>query len=374
MAEDLRPYTLDAMAGQEIYTNRATLKAAQRRVQSCRIAFTTCIGAGIGLLRSQTFEVVIVDEASQQTEPASLVPLVKGCRRAILVGDHVQLRPTVPQVAALDFDVSLFERLYTTSQAASGADATTPVSPAVVASRLMLDTQYRMHPAICRFSSDEFYGGKLRTGVHSDARPLPASVFPWPGSTTSSSGAATKGDVAKALFVECSARENQFGQKSKSNEGQAELCVQICKLLLTAAAEDGNNSDNKPKPDSSKSQTSVAGQSIAILTPYTKQLEILKKKLAAFSSSSNVEVSTIDGYQGREADIVVFVTTRCNASCEIGFLKDLRRMNVALTRARAGLLVLGNRETLTLGTADPESAAMWRRLLRSLVEVKVDVE
>ncbi|KAI0449292.1 AAA domain-containing protein [Xylaria acuta] len=82
-------------------------------------------------------------------------------------------------------------------------------------------------------------------------------------------------------------------------------------------------------------------------------------------------VVIIDGFQGREADIVVFVTTRCNASCEIGLLKDLRRMNVALTRAKARLIVIGNRETLTQGTADPDGAVMWKRLLSSPVVVDV---
>ncbi|KAF1854425.1 hypothetical protein Lal_00015661 [Lupinus albus] len=85
-----------------------------------------------------------------------------------------------------------------------------------------------------------------------------------------------------------------------------------------------------------------------------------------------IEVSSIDGFQGREADIIVFVTVRCNEHREIGFLKDMRRMNVALTRARSALIVVGNRVTLTEGTADEESAVMWRKLLGSLTEVKLE--
>jgi regulator of nonsense transcripts 1 len=85
------------MMGQEIHANRRALEQAKKQFQQRRIIFTACIGAGLGLLRSQIFDAVIIDEASQQTEPVSLVPLVKGCEKAILVSDQVQLRPTVHQ-------------------------------------------------------------------------------------------------------------------------------------------------------------------------------------------------------------------------------------------------------------------------------------
>ncbi len=333
------------MAGLEIYSNREALKESERRVKKCRLAFTTCIGAGIGLLRNQKFEVVIIDEASQQTEPASLVPLTKGCRRALLVGDHVQLRPTVQQLAgALEFDVSLFERLYK-QQASPGPTICGSEIP-----KIMLDTQYRMHPSICEFSSNQFYGGNLLTGIERAHRPLSPSMFPWPIDVTN------KQDRARTIFIECAEKEDKLAQKSKSNEGQARLCHRVCSLLST---EGGSQT---------RRDVATSEQSIAVLTPYTRQLEILKKKLAGIK---NIEVSSIDGYQGREADIVVFVTTRCNASCNIGFLKDLRRMNVALTRAKAGMIIIGNRGTLTQGTADPESTAMWKRLLGSLVVVDI---
>lgn len=108
---------------------------------------------------------------------------------------------------------------------------------------------------------------------------------------------------------------------------------------------------------------------IAVLTAYSRQVELLKGRLSHFA---NVEVSSIDGYQGREADIIVFVTVRCNVHYEIGFLKDLRRTNVALTRARTAVIVIGHRATLTMGTADAESTEAWKRLLNALVEVKIE--
>ncbi|KAL7784895.1 RNA dependent RNA polymerase domain-containing protein [Trichoderma ceciliae] len=343
VGEDLRKYTCDALAGQEVHSSHAAMRQAKQRVKAAGIIFTTCIGAGLGLLRDQVFDAVIVDEASQQTEPASLVPLVKGCERAILVGDHVQLRPTVQSMAlALNFDVSLFERLYT-------RHGTTPGM-----AKVMLDTQYRMHPSICGFISKEFYQGKLLSGLKDEDRPMPPSSFPWPASPA----IGTASHVPRMIFVECSGRED-LGHKSKSNKEQADLCLSICKLLRAAPAA----SDNETDVDDARP---INDTSIAVLTPYSRQFEILKKLL---SGIPNVEISSVDGFQGREADIVIFVTVRCNESREIGFLKDLRRMNVALTRARSGLIVVGNRATLTGGREEEESTGMWRRLMGQLCGV-----
>ena len=315
------------MVGKEVQASAGSAwRKAQKRIRDCRLAFTTCIGAGIGLLRNERFEIVVVDEASQQTEPASIVPLVKGCKMAILVGDHVQLRATVQKHAALyEYDISLFERLY---------KQTTPSS----VRKVMLDTQYRMHRSICVFSSNEFYDGKLKTGVADDERPVPQSAFHWP--VTSPGGV-----TARMLFIQCAETED-LGRQSKSNNGQAELCRDIWKLLSSP-------------PEKLGPGQSTYTPSIAVLTPYVRQVELLKKYLPS------AHISTIDGFQGREADIVLFVTVRCNAHHEIGFLKDMRRLNVAMTRAKVGLLVIGDRATLTQGD-DVESAATWRRLLDSL--------
>ncbi|KAF4628609.1 hypothetical protein G7Y89_g9545 [Cudoniella acicularis] len=353
VAEDLKKYTCDAMAGKEIYTSYSSLNKARDQIKKCRLIFTTCIGAGLGVLRSESFDTVIIDEASQQTEPASLVPLVKGCRKAILVGDHVQLGATVQKHAVVQqFDISLFERLYKQPTVGSG-----------LISKVMLDTQYRMHGSICQFSSNEFYDSRLRTGISDYSRPLPTSEFPWASAMSRASGkSSSSGDNNKRMvFVECSSPED-LGRKSKTNEGQANLCHEICRKLCTEAAK----ATTKAKPQAT---LAIEQQSIAVLTPYSRQVDLLKGRLSQFP---NVEVCSIDGFQGREADIIVFVTVRCNVHREIGFLKDLRRMNVALTRARAGVVVIGNRATLTMGTGDVENAAVWKRLLCALVEVRIE--
>ncbi|EPE27935.1 P-loop containing nucleoside triphosphate hydrolase [Glarea lozoyensis ATCC 20868] len=331
VAPDLIQHTCDAMMGKELYTSYSALNKARDQIKRCNLIFTTCIGSGLGLLRSETFDTVIVDEASQQTEPASLVPLVKGCRKAILVGDHVQLGATVQKHAVLQgFDVSLFERLYKDAQEGSVA-------------KVMLDTQYRMHSSICAFSSREFYDGKLKTGIPNTSRPLPPSAFPWPAGEK------------RMLFVECATPE-ELGGKSKRNKGQTELCHKICTLLNTIP------------PSSSSAPISP---SIALLTPYTAQVLALKSLASLFP---NVEVFSIDGFQGREADIVIFVTVRCNVHGEIGFLKDLRRLNVVLTRAKRGVIVIGNRATLGGGVVEEESTQIWRKLLNEMQRVEIEVE
>ena len=328
----MKPYTCDAMMGKELAEDFKAQKIARKRIQGARLVFTTCIGAALGLLRNEEFSTVIIDEASQQTEPMTLVPLVKGCTKAILVGDHVQLRATVQPLAQLqDFDVSLFERLY--RQAGTGVQ------------KVMLDSQYRMHREICSFSSEEFYDGRLLTAVPDDARPLPESQFPWP--ISQHDGAAK----SRMVFVQCSSTED-IGRKSKGNAGQAELCHSICTKLLAAPTSSSPSSDQAPQ------------YSIAVLTPYTRQVEILRPLLP-----SPITVSSIDGFQGQEADIVIFVTVRCNVYGEIGFLQDLRRLNVVMTRARSGSIVIGDRATLTGGAEEEESVRTWRRLITRLDEV-----
>jgi superfamily I DNA and/or RNA helicase len=314
------------MLGKDLTADPSARRKAQRRITEARLIFTTCIGAALGLLRTEDFDVVIIDEASQQTEPATLVPLVKGCSRAILVGDHVQLRATVRQHAVLTgHDLSLFERHYNLSSREGVA-------------KVMLDTQYRMHRDICEFSAIEFYNRKLKTAVEDYARPILPSQFPWPSDK-------------RMVWMECASSED-LGQQSKTNTGQVELCKQVVQLLRASRLNETS---------SSAKATSTPAPSIAILTPYTRQ------KKALLSAMPNTEVSSIDGFQGREANIIIFVTVRCNAYGDLGFLTDMRRLNVVMTRAKTGVVIIGNRNSLignlVSGEAVEGSRAVWRRLV-----------
>ena len=336
----MKPYTCDAMMGKELAEDFKAQKVARKRIQGARLVFTTCIGAAIGLLRNEQFSTVIIDEASQQSEPMTLVPLVKGCSKAILVGDHVQLRATVQPLAQLqDFDVSLFERLY--HEGGSNIQ------------KVMLDSQYRMHREICSFSSEEFYDGRLGTAVPDDARPLSDSQFPWP---VSKHDGAFK---ARMVFVQCAGVED-IGRKSKGNASQAALCQSVCTKLLAPPLSSSPSSSKSPSSSSSQAPS----YSIAVLTPYTRQVEHLRTLLP-----SGITVSSIDGFQGRETDIVIFVTVRCNVHFQIGFLTDLRRLNVVMTRAKVGCIVIGDRATLTGGAEEEESVRTWRRLIARLDEM-----
>ncbi len=320
VSPDLVSYTCDAMLGKDINQFPVARRKAQKQIRAARLIFTTCVGSGLGLLRSQSFDTVVIDEASQQTEPASLIPLVKGAARVILVGDHVQLRATVrPYSQALDYDVSLFERLWTQNHGETGS---------ALVRKVMLDTQYRMHPALCAFASKEFYDGKLKTAGRCTDIQLPASGFLWPKGT-------------RTVFIQISSPED-LGHASKSNAGQASLTQEIIRLL-------------RASPDSTNGPTASQTQhpSIAILTPYTRQAELLRRLCP------DETVASIDGFQGQEADIIVFVTVRSNVHGNIGFLRDMRRLNVVLTRAKSALVIVGDRDSLTGQASGNRNAARW---------------
>jgi regulator of nonsense transcripts 1 len=309
------------MIGKDLSNDLSARRQAEKKVKEARLVFTTCTGAGLGLLRPETFDVVVIDEASQQTEPATLIPLVKGCSRAILVGDHVQLRATVQQSAVLtSFDISLFERHYNLPDRNEIA-------------KVMLNQQYRMHHTICDFSSTEFYQGNLETAVPDLERPIPVSLFPWR-------------KEGRLVWLECGTPED-IGRQSKANSGQVELCKRAIRLLTST-------------PPLSSEPSPSERQSIVILTPYTRQKELLQ------SSMPDFEVSSIDGFQGREADIIVFVTVRCNSHYDMGFLADMRRLNVVMTRARSGIVLIGSASTLGGGAdrnGNEDSKKVWKRLI-----------
>ncbi|CAE6538465.1 unnamed protein product [Rhizoctonia solani] len=352
----LRDYTMDAAIGGSMVDNRKLIKQAEKRVRDSTIVFTTCAGAGLGVLRRFKFQIVLVDEASQITEAAALIPIVKGCQKAVLVGDHVQLRPTVRlQAKALDYDVSLLERLYT------GPERTGM-------SRIMLDTQYRFPEALARFPSREFYNASLKTGILDEGfaerfESLAQTNFPWPRGTEQSPNA-----LNTNVFISCKSEES-YGRSSKENVGQAEVVMRILKLLRTRR----NATEASDPPPS---------LSITILSPYSRQVKLLKGMLDNDSTvSKDTEVHTIDGFQGREAEVIIFTTVRSNPSGDIGFLEDERRLNVALTRAQLGRIIIGNEDTLSYVHARGEQASeddiphrgneVWGRAIRDCKSVQL---
>jgi len=213
--------------------------------------------------------------------------------------------------------------------------------------KTMLDMQYRSPEELMAFPSREFYQGKLKTGREDSAQilhVLSTADFPWPLNNN--------GVVVPTVFVPCSSEED-MGGRSKSNIGQVELIAHILPMLtkLKKGATD----------DSTSAESSLASLKITVLTPYTKQVQALRHRLPHTVSSS-----TVDSFQGRESDIVIFSAVRCNAEGDIGFLEDARRLNVMWTRARLALIIIGHRQTMN-------GNELWKRALDSCTEVVINL-
>eukprot|EP00978_Attheya_sp_CCMP212_P042523 scaffold260436_cov51-Attheya_sp.AAC.1 len=275
-----------------------------------RIVFTTCAGSGDPVLDTEQFESVLMDEASMTTEPGALCPLAHGCRNFVLIGDHKQLGPQANSGTC----VSLFERL-------TNPNSCLEATPSVT----FLNEQHRMHPGLCRFPSRTFYGGDLvtATGVL-EARPIPKCVF------------SAKSPIRFINVV--NGYEDRLGSGSWFNEVEIKCVLEVLRELLK----------------SEKKEISAA--QITVLTPYRAQQMKIRESLSSWRDPP--EVSSIDGFQGRENDVIVVSTVRCGFS--LGFCDDEKRVNVLLTRAKRGLVVLGHRSTL-------ERSLVWSKWLQEAV-------
>ncbi|KAJ3773289.1 P-loop containing nucleoside triphosphate hydrolase protein [Lentinula raphanica] len=308
---------------------------------------TTCITSASAALNAIDFPVVFLDEASMSTEPASLVPLMKGSRHVALIGDHKQLPPVItsPEAQSMGLAVSLFERL-----------AEEGVVPSI-----MLNIQYRMHPAISHFPSLEFYNSALLDGTADTSgyvlpRLMPPSLSPAllpPGvlaSALDSKDDPADGEVQTSvrppvIFLDHSGNES-MKSKSRVNWSEAAIVASVVEDLLL-------KNDN------------LMGQDIGIIAPYVAQISLLTKffntdpkyrdrfnKVLGEHRAmqlSNIEIKTVDGFEGREKEVIIFSTVRNNPGGYIGFLADRRRLNVGLTRAKRGLIVVGSMNTLQKG-------------------------
>ena len=256
----------------------SAFKERMKVLKNAQVVCCTCIGSGGDILDSMTFERVMVDEATQATEPAVLVPLTRGCRQLVLVGDHCQLPPTVLSTRAEEegLGVPLFSRMV-----ACG------VPP------FMLDTQYRMHPGISMFPSDLFYGGKLNDGVSPPER-RPLQGFPWP-----------REEFPVAFIPVTDSFELDDGV-SKANEAEAAAVCEAVVALLGGG------------------QCTVSD--IAVVTPYAAQVRLIRRGLREVLPRGPpfVEVSSTDGFQGREKEAVVFSAVRSNTYGSVGFVSDWR--------------------------------------------------
>jgi superfamily I DNA and/or RNA helicase len=265
-----------------------------------KVVCTTVIGAHAASIHKLKFNQIIIDEAAQSTEVSNIAALVKNAEQVAIIGDHKQLPPTIGSklAEANGFSISLFERLLNRG----------------VRSHL-LDTQYRMHPKISEFPSISFYDGKVKTGIKASARSL-IKGFDWPN------------EHAPVAFINIDS-----GFESKHNTSFFNL-EEVKKVVYTL------NAFLETKD--------VQADQIGIVTPYEAQKRELKSIIK--QAGHRISVDTVDGFQGSERELIIFSAVRSNEHGVLGFLKDKRRLNVMITRAKRGLIVIGN---LNLLSRDP---------------------
>lgn len=278
-----------------------------------RVIACTLVGSANKLLDGQRFNTLFIDEAAQALEAACWIPL-RRVSRVILAGDHCQLPPTVKSLAALKagLGVTLMERV-------------TATQPSVVT---LLKVQYRMNEAIMRFSSDWFYGGQVKSAPQVRHRGILDYDNPFLWIDTAPLEEEDDSPVYHEQFV-----GESFG---RVNKAEANLTISTLRDYLEKVG---------------KQRFLDEQVDVGVISPYRAQVQYLRSLIKATPELKPfrraITINTVDGFQGQERDIVLISLVRSNAAGDIGFLKDLRRMNVAITRARMKVIILGDVKTLT---------------------------
>ena len=302
-----------------------------------RVIACTLVGSAHHLLEGMKFGTLFIDEAAQALEAACWIPM-KRASRVILAGDHCQLPPTVKSIAALRAGLgkTLMERIAENK-------------PEVVT---LLKIQYRMNDEIMRFSSDWFYGGKVESAPQIKYRSVLDYDHPitWIDTSNEENQITIEGedapeDPASASSAASAANQNsdlnfkeQFVGESfgRINKAEAELTLLTLAEYFTKIG---------------KQRVLEERIDVGIISPYRAQVQYLKKLIKKYEFFKPyrrlISVNTVDGFQGQERDVILISLVRSNDEGQIGFLKDLRRMNVAMTRARMKLIILGNKDTMT---------------------------
>ena len=302
-----------------------------------RVIACTLVGSAHRLLEGMKFGTLFIDEAAQALEAACWIPM-RRASRVILAGDHCQLPPTVKSIAALRAGLgkTLMERIAENK-------------PEVVT---LLKIQYRMNDEIMRFSSDWFYGGKVESAPQIKYRSVLDYDHPITWIDTSNEenqitieredapedSASTSSSISAANQNSDLNFKEQFVGESfgRINKAEAELTLLTLAEYFTKIG---------------KQRVLSESIDVGIISPYRAQVQYLKKLIKKYEFFKPyrrlISVNTVDGFQGQERDVILISLVRSNDEGQIGFLKDLRRMNVAMTRARMKLIILGNKDTMT---------------------------
>ena len=302
-----------------------------------RVIACTLVGSAHHLLEGMKFGTLFIDEAAQALEAACWIPM-RRASRVILAGDHCQLPPTVKSIAALRAGLgkTLMERIAENK-------------PEVVT---LLKIQYRMNDEIMRFSSDWFYGGKVESAPQIKYRSVLDYDHPitWIDTSNEENQITIEGEDAPEDSVSTSSSVSAANQNSDLNfkeqfvgESFGRINKAEAELTLLTLAEYFTKI--------SKQRVLEERIDVGIISPYRAQVQYLKKLIKKYEFFKPyrrlISVNTVDGFQGQERDVILISLVRSNDEGQIGFLKDLRRMNVAMTRARMKLIILGNKNTMT---------------------------
>ena len=302
-----------------------------------RVIACTLVGSAHRLLEGMKFGTLFIDEAAQALEAACWIPM-RRASRVILAGDHCQLPPTVKSIAALRAGLgkTLMERIAENK-------------PEVVT---LLKIQYRMNDEIMRFSSDWFYGGKVESAPQIKYRSVLDYDHPitWIDTSNEENQITIEGEDAPEDSASTSSSISAANQNSdlnfkeqfvgesfgRINKAEAELTLLTLAEYFTKIG---------------KQRVLSESIDVGIISPYRAQVQYLKKLIKKYEFFKPyrrlISVNTVDGFQGQERDVILISLVRSNDEGQIGFLKDLRRMNVAMTRARMKLIILGNKDTMT---------------------------
>ena len=296
-----------------------------------RVIACTLVGSAHHLLEGMKFGTLFIDEAAQALEAACWIPM-KRASRVILAGDHCQLPPTVKSIAALRAGLgkTLMERIAENK-------------PEVVT---LLKIQYRMNDEIMRFSSDWFYGGKVESAPQIKYRSVLDYDHPitWIDTSNEENQITIEGEDSPEDSASAANQNSDLNFKEqfvgesfgRINKAEAELTLLTLAEYFTKIG---------------KRRVLEERIDVGIISPYRAQVQYLKKLIKKYEFFKPyrrlISVNTVDGFQGQERDVILISLVRSNDEGQIGFLKDLRRMNVAMTRARMKLIILGNKETMT---------------------------
>lgn len=282
-------------------------RIAREIIREADVVLTTNASAGLEVVDYGSYDVAVIDEATQATIPSVLIPINRA-KRFVLAGDHKQLPPTILSEKAKELSNTLFEGLIERYPQKSE----------------MLTVQYRMNERLMEFPSREFYDGKIEAAPEVKRITLSDLGVKCPEFGEQWDDVLKPGNVL--VFIDTSKREDRFerqrrGSESRENPLEARLVKEVVERLL---------------------ELGVKPEWIGVITPYDDQRDLISSLLP-----EEIEVKTVDGYQGREKEVIVLSLVRSNRRGELGFLKDLRRLNVSLTRAKRKLILVGDSATLS---------------------------